>query len=341
MPLTINVNGLTLVHKASNGQAIATVPDVCNTPSPAGPIPTPYPNIAMSKDLVKGTTSVKVDGGNMAANYGSELMLSTGDEPGTAGGVVSLTFIKEATWMLYSFDVMLEGKGACRLTDKMFMNHMNTVCLGGFIQEFLSNSKNKNKSVDDACKALLERIQELVDGSDKMRGLDGEQGRFHQNEHGGSLGPQGAPNAPPNHPPSKDFPTGANDWETHDQEIKKQQEDLQKKINEYDRDCGDPPRRMRKEMGRFREWVRRERPKKEDWKGPLWAPPVLAPEPVRLTHNDKLVIVGGLCLIVVGVAAALFSGGSSLAAAAAGVAIVGGATAAGAGASGAGDPNGA
>src|SRR5437868_14686115 len=89
------------------GQCFA-FPDVCKTPSPAGPVPIPYPNIAMSKDLVKGTMTVKVDGGNMAANLGSELMLSTGDEPGVAGGVVSSTFIKEATWMLYYFDVMLE-----------------------------------------------------------------------------------------------------------------------------------------------------------------------------------------------------------------------------------------
>jgi len=94
MPVTININGLSLVHKGSNGMATATMPDVCKTPSPAGPVPIPYPNIAMSKDLVKGTTSITVDGGNMAANAGSELMLSTGDEAGTAGGVASSSFIK-------------------------------------------------------------------------------------------------------------------------------------------------------------------------------------------------------------------------------------------------------
>jgi hypothetical protein len=35
--------------------------------------------------------------------------------------------------MLYSFDVTLEGKGACRRTDKLFMNHMNAVCLGAVL----------------------------------------------------------------------------------------------------------------------------------------------------------------------------------------------------------------
>ena len=106
----------------------------------------------MSKDLAKGTTTVKVDGGSMAANLGSELMLSTGDEPGVAGDVVSTPFIKEATWMLYSFEVKFEGKSACRLTDKLFMNHMNTVYLAGFIQEFLEESISRCKSIGDACR---------------------------------------------------------------------------------------------------------------------------------------------------------------------------------------------
>lgn len=46
----------------------------------------------------------------------------------------SSTQLKEATWLLYSFDVKMEGQNACRLTDKMLMNHGNTVCLGGLLQ---------------------------------------------------------------------------------------------------------------------------------------------------------------------------------------------------------------
>ena len=134
MPLTININNLTLCHKGSNGITTATIPDVCKTPTPGGPVPIPYPNIAMSSDLMKGTTTVKADGGMMCANYGSEFFKSTGDEPGSLGGVVSSVFIKEATWISFSFDVKLEGKAACRLTDKMFHNHMNTVNAGGLLQ---------------------------------------------------------------------------------------------------------------------------------------------------------------------------------------------------------------
>ena len=107
MAETININNLSLCHKGSSGMSIATVPDVCKTPTPSGPVPMPYPNIAMESDLAKGTTSVEVDGGNMAANYGSEFSKSSGDEAGTVGGVTSNTFIKEATWITYSFDVKL------------------------------------------------------------------------------------------------------------------------------------------------------------------------------------------------------------------------------------------
>lgn len=136
MGVTIHVNGTSnsLVHKGSMGIAKSTIPDVCKTPSPGGPVPIPYPVIiSMSSDLAKGTKTVKVDSGNSAAIKGSEFSRCMGDEPGTAGGVKSSTNMKEATWLLYSFDVKLDGKNACRLSDKMMMNHGNTVCLAGCI----------------------------------------------------------------------------------------------------------------------------------------------------------------------------------------------------------------
>jgi hypothetical protein len=135
MPVTIKVNGsnLSLVHKFSTGISIATIPDVCKTPSPAGPVPVPYPNIAQSITLANGTTTVKGDR-MMAANKGSKFALSNGDNAGVAGGVKSSTFMKEATWILYSFTVKLQSKGAARFTDKMFHNAENTVNLGGILQ---------------------------------------------------------------------------------------------------------------------------------------------------------------------------------------------------------------
>src|SRR5271165_3908672 len=103
MTVTVNVNDLSISHKGSNGFSIATMPDVCKTPTPGGPVPMPYPNVARSSDLSDGTTTVQADGGNMIAIKGSHYSMSTGDEPGTVGGVTSNTFKKETDWITYSF----------------------------------------------------------------------------------------------------------------------------------------------------------------------------------------------------------------------------------------------
>lgn len=144
---------------------MATIPDVCKTPSPGGPVPIPYPNIATEQDLAKGTTTVKADGGNMCANYGSEFFKSTGDEPGVAGGVASSTFIKEATWITYSFNVKLESKGACRLTDKMFHNHQNTVNTAGKIHSSLSTA---DKKLVDCILELCKKDKDVVQKAKKL-----------------------------------------------------------------------------------------------------------------------------------------------------------------------------
>lgn len=57
--ITVGVNNLAVVHKSSNGVTIA-FPDVCKTPTPGGPIPIPYPNIAKSSDTTKGSRRTKV-----------------------------------------------------------------------------------------------------------------------------------------------------------------------------------------------------------------------------------------------------------------------------------------
>ncbi|WMY74047.1 DUF4150 domain-containing protein [Buttiauxella selenatireducens] len=130
--LTININGITLCHKGSEGVSHNTLPDVCKTPPFA--IPIPYENEAYSADLVKGTVSVSADGGNMIANMGSQFARSVFDEPGSMGGVISGTNRAETEWISHSFDVFFEKKPACRLTDKLLMNHGNTVNMAGLMQ---------------------------------------------------------------------------------------------------------------------------------------------------------------------------------------------------------------
>jgi len=126
----IFVNNLGLTYKGTIGISVATLPDVCKTPSPGGPVPVPYPNFASQSTLKNGTKSVKARG-KMIAVKGSEYAMSSGDEAGTAGGVKSNSFKKETSWITYSFDVKLDGKNACRHTDKKFHNKKNTVNLSG------------------------------------------------------------------------------------------------------------------------------------------------------------------------------------------------------------------
>jgi len=125
MPATVGVNKLTVVHASSNGITTA-FPDVCKTPSPAGPIPIPYPNIAMSSDTSKGTTTVKCDG-NPVCVQDSNFMISTGDEAGCAGGGVVSNKIKgKAEFVNFSFDVKFNGKSVARALDLMLHNDKNT-----------------------------------------------------------------------------------------------------------------------------------------------------------------------------------------------------------------------
>jgi hypothetical protein len=123
MPCTVFVNGRGAVHQGSGG--LSTVfPDVCKTPSPAGPIPIPYPNVGQAANTSGGPTSVKFDG-SMPMTKGATYNMTSGDEAGSAGGVVSGSIKGEAEFMMYSFDVKLEGKNACRMGDPLFHNKKN------------------------------------------------------------------------------------------------------------------------------------------------------------------------------------------------------------------------
>jgi hypothetical protein len=125
MAVNTGVNKLSVVTKDSNGTTVA-FPDVCKTPSPGGPIPIPYPNVARSADTAKGTRKVTV-GGNPVCVKGSHFSTSTGDEAGTAGGGVASGKTKgKAEFVNFSFDVKFEGKNVARAFDLMLHNDKNT-----------------------------------------------------------------------------------------------------------------------------------------------------------------------------------------------------------------------
>jgi len=117
-----NITGF--AHKGSGGMSMA-FPDVCKTPAPPAPfVPIPYPNIGKASDTSQGTTKVEADG-NMVMVKGAKYMMSAGDEAGTIGGMLSSTFKQECEFMMYSFNVMLEGKNVCRMGDPLWHNKKN------------------------------------------------------------------------------------------------------------------------------------------------------------------------------------------------------------------------
>jgi uncharacterized protein DUF4150 len=120
MPATVNVNSLTVVHASSSGIA-SSFPDVCKTPTPGGPIPIPYPNIAQSSDTADGSSTVKVDG-NPIMLKSSNFATSTGDEAGSVMGVVSNKIKGKAIPVNASFDVKVDGTAVFRLSDPMQTN---------------------------------------------------------------------------------------------------------------------------------------------------------------------------------------------------------------------------
>ena len=124
MGVTVGVNNLSVVHKDSGGITTA-FPDVCKTPTPGGPVPIPYPNIAKSSDTASGTQKVKCDG-NPVCVSDSNFMVSSGDEAGSLMGVVSNKVKGKAEFVNFSFDVKFEGKNVERALDLMLHNDKNT-----------------------------------------------------------------------------------------------------------------------------------------------------------------------------------------------------------------------
>lgn len=123
MAETVFSNTRGIAHKGNGGMNIV-FPDVCKTPVGPSIVPIPYPNIGKDSDTSKGPKSVKTDG-EMPMVKGAEFSTSSGDEAGTAKGVVSGTNKGVCEFMMYSFDVKIEGRNACRLGDPLFHNKKN------------------------------------------------------------------------------------------------------------------------------------------------------------------------------------------------------------------------
>jgi len=124
MSTKASVNGRTVIHMGTSGMSIASA-DVCLTPMGPAVVPIPYPNIAQSATLSGGTSRVEVDGLPIA-HAKSKFAMSSGDEGGVMGNLITGGTKGPATFLSYSMDVTVDGKPACRQGDMMVNNCAGT-----------------------------------------------------------------------------------------------------------------------------------------------------------------------------------------------------------------------
>ena len=115
------------------GTGVSGPPDVCKTPTPGGPVPIPYVNMFQNSDADVSTVAKKVlIVGAMSLTIKSKIIVSSGDEPGTLGGVKSGTFMGPAKYQppSGSSKVKFEGQKALPMgaaTKQNGVSNFNTV----------------------------------------------------------------------------------------------------------------------------------------------------------------------------------------------------------------------
>jgi uncharacterized Zn-binding protein involved in type VI secretion len=102
------------------------VPDVCKVPAPpAPPIPTPFPNTGQNRQATIGISTKTKFGGKEVILENAKIPMSTGDEPGSLGGMVSNKFKGEVIFKKGSSSVKVEGKPVCYIGSMTAHNGSN------------------------------------------------------------------------------------------------------------------------------------------------------------------------------------------------------------------------
>ena len=101
-------------------------PDVCKTPTPVGTVPVPYPNTAMLMQANPVTCSRKVRIMNQPViTKQTTIPMTSGDEAGAAGGVVSGSIKGPAQVKMGSLKVKAEGNAVVFQTCPWSQNGTN------------------------------------------------------------------------------------------------------------------------------------------------------------------------------------------------------------------------
>jgi hypothetical protein len=101
-------------------------PDACKTPTPAGPIPIPYPNIAMSATTAPVVPNVLIDC-MPSINMASKGLISNGDQAGVVGGLIDSMIMGQTNYNVGCFTIFFGGTPAQRLTSVTGQNSAGLV----------------------------------------------------------------------------------------------------------------------------------------------------------------------------------------------------------------------
>lgn len=100
-------------------------PDVCLTPTPAGPVPIPYPNIGLRPTAV-GFSPFVFSSFMPAHNMGTTMPMTNGDNAGVNTGVASGMVMGPARNTLGSFMTLIQNMPATRFgVDMTLQNSTN------------------------------------------------------------------------------------------------------------------------------------------------------------------------------------------------------------------------
>src|SRR5262245_6147720 len=111
----------------ANAQLMGTdmgFPDVCLTPSPAGPVPVPYPNVAMGPTAAPAQVKVNYMF-TPAHNMATSIPQTNGDNAGVATGVASGMVMGPSRHLTAAFTVLVVGTPATRMTSVTITNSTN------------------------------------------------------------------------------------------------------------------------------------------------------------------------------------------------------------------------
>jgi len=180
MARTVFANSRNFSHKGSGDKSLSSAPDMCKTPVGSATPPIPYPVVSQAQDLDGHTASVFIDG-NETAIASSMHSKCSGDEAGTAKGIISGATGDVTEFLSYSFDVKCEGEGVVRHQDLTSMNKGNT--LGSLLGATASADTFENETLEPILQKLILRLDLTPDAGGSCADtftLSSEDGAYQQ-----------------------------------------------------------------------------------------------------------------------------------------------------------------